>query len=257
MSTVRSDGPEGHADAIQAPGTDEALWRVWRGWDRLPEYRLPEAGRVVVVSAHPDDEVLGAGGTIARLVAAGLTVTVVSVTDGEGSHPGSAVLTPGQLAELRARELEEALAELGMAEAEIVRLRLPDTGVGDHEEKLARELAALLPGAALCLAPWTQDVHSDHEAAGRAASAASRAAGVPCALYPVWMWHWAEPGDSRVPWDRAARIVLPAAAQALKRAALSRFVTQIQPLGSAPEDTAVLPPEELTHHLRGWEVVFT
>ncbi|MET9929318.1 MULTISPECIES: PIG-L family deacetylase [unclassified Streptomyces] len=248
--------PEGHADPIQAPGTDEALWRAWHGWDRLPDHTLPEEGRVVVVAAHPDDEVLGVGGTIARLAAAGLAVTVVSVTDGEGSHPDSLVLSPAELAELRARELEEALAELGAAGAEIVRLRLPDTGVGEHEEALARELAVLMSGAALCLAPWTEDVHSDHEAAGRAALAASRATAVPCALYPVWMWHWAEPGDSRVPWERAARIVLPSVAQALKRAAVSRFVTQIQPLGPAPQDAAVLPPEELTHHLRGWEVVF-
>ncbi|WP_405505808.1 PIG-L family deacetylase [Streptomyces cyaneofuscatus] len=256
MSTVEGRSPEGHADAIQAPGTDEALWRAWHGWDRLPDYALPEEGRVVVVAAHPDDEVLGVGGTIARLVAAGLAVTVVSVTDGEGSHPDSLVLSPAELAELRARELEEALAELGAAGAEIVRLRLPDTGVGDHEDVLARELAALMSGAALCLAPWTEDVHGDHEAAGRAALAASRSAAVPCALYPVWMWHWAEPGDSRVPWERAARIVLPSAAQALKRAAVSRFVTQIRPLGPAPQDAAVLPPDELTHHLRGWEVVF-
>lgn len=247
----------GHADALQAPGTDEALWRVWRGWDRLPEYTLPEAGRVVVVAAHPDDEVLGVGGTLARLAAAGLTVTVVSVTDGEGSHPGSVALTPTHLADLRSRELRDALAELGASRAEIVRLRLPDTAVSDHEDRLAEELTALMSGAVLCLAPWTGDVHTDHEAAGRAALAASRAAAVPCALYPVWMWHWAGPGDSRVPWDRAARIVLPAATQGLKRAAVSRFATQIRPVGPAPEDAAVLSPEELTHHLRGWEVVFT
>ncbi|MFD4543001.1 PIG-L deacetylase family protein [Streptomyces bauhiniae] len=247
---------EGYADPIQAPGTDEREWRAWDGWDRMPEYALPTAGRVVVVAAHPDDEVLGVGGTLARLAAAGVALTVVSVTDGEGSHPGSTRLTPDRLAELRAAELCDALAELGARQAEVVRLRLPDTGVARHEDRLATELAALLPDAALCLAPWTGDVHGDHEAAGRAALAASRAVSVPCSLYPVWLWHWARPGDPRVPWGGAARIALPPEAQARKRAAVDRFVTQIRPLGDAPEDAAVLPPDELAHHLRGWEVVF-
>ncbi|MER8016894.1 PIG-L deacetylase family protein [Streptomyces griseoluteus] len=247
---------EGYADPIQAPGTDEREWRAWDGWDRMPDCALPTQGRVVVVAAHPDDEVLGAGGTLARLAATGVALTVVSVTDGEGSHPGSTRVTPDRLAELRAGELRDALRELGAEQAEIVRLRLPDTGVARHEERLAGELAALLRGAALCLAPWTQDAHGDHEAAGRAALAACRAVSVPCRLYPVWLWHWARPGDPRVPWAQAARIALPPGAQARKRAAVDRFVTQIRPLGDAPQDAAVLPPDEVAHHLRAWEVVF-
>ncbi|MFF7381644.1 PIG-L family deacetylase [Streptomyces griseoluteus] len=247
---------EGYADPIQAPGTEEREWRAWDGWDRMPDCALPTQGRVVVVAAHPDDEVLGAGGTLARLAATGVALTVVSVTDGEGSHPGSTRVPPDRLAELRAGELRDALRELGAGQAEIVRLRLPDTGVARHEERLAGELAALLRGAALCLAPWTQDAHGDHEAAGRAALAACRAVSVPCRLYPVWLWHWARPGDPRVPWEQAARIVLPPGVQARKRAAIDRFVTQIRPLGDAPQDAAVLPPDEVAHHLRAWEVVF-
>ncbi|MEU6056842.1 PIG-L family deacetylase [Streptomyces sp. NPDC047097] len=251
-------GPGGaaYADPIQAPGTDEAEWRGWEGWSRMERYALPEAGRVVVVAAHPDDEVLGVGGTLALLAAAGVELTVVSVTDGEGSHPGSTRYSPEQLAGVRARELRDALAELGADGAEIVRLGLPDTGVAAQEDRLAAALAEPLAGAALCLAPWTGDVHGDHEAAGRAALAAARAAAVPCRLYPVWLWHWARPGDPRVPWERAARVALPPRAVARKRAAVDRFASQIHPLGPGPENAAVLPPQELAHHLREWEVVF-
>ena len=258
MKAARGTGSgEGqYADPIQAPGTDEERWRTWAGWGRIPEYVLPAAGRVVAVAAHPDDEVLGVGGALARLAAAGLDVTVVSVTDGEGSHPGSTRLTPERLADVRAGELREALRKLGADGARIKRLRLPDTRVAEHEERLTARLADLLAGAVLCLAPWTGDVHSDHEAAGRAALAASRRASVPCRLYPVWLWHWAEPGDPRVPWERASTIVLPAAVQARKAAAVYCFASQIRPLGPASQDAAVLPPRELAHHLRGWEVVF-
>lgn len=44
--------------------------------------------RVLVVAAHPDDEVLGCGGTIARHVMEGDLVEVLIMADGAGSRPG-------------------------------------------------------------------------------------------------------------------------------------------------------------------------
>ncbi|GAA2298958.1 PIG-L family deacetylase [Streptomyces kunmingensis] len=255
---IRTDRPAetGPANAIQAPGTDEAQWRDWSGWDAMPPALLPERGRVVVVAAHPDDEVLGFGGAMAVLAARGVRLTVVSITDGEGSHPDSRVVTPPALARLRARELRAALTELGAGQAEIIRLGVPDTGVADHEEQLVDALTPLARGADLVAAPWTGDVHSDHEAAGRAARTAALRSGTPLSLYPVWMWHWARPDDPRVPWRTARCVQLPPHVQALKQVAIDRFTTQIHPLGPGPEDAAVLPPEELAHHLRPTEVLF-
>jgi LmbE family N-acetylglucosaminyl deacetylase len=252
----RPDTAPVYADPIQAPGTDEREWQAWDGWDRLPDLRLPAAGRVVVAAAHPDDEVLGLGGTLARLAAAGLRVTVVSVTDGEGSHPGSTAVGPARLAALRAEELRAALAELGAPDAEVRRLRVPDTQVARHQQDVAAALRETFAGAALCLAPWTGDVHADHEAVGRAALVAAAQEHVRCLMYPVWTWHWARPGDPRVPWEAASAVRLDPAELARKRAAVGRFVTQIRPLGPGPADRAVLPPDELAHHLRPFEVVF-
>ncbi|MER0477888.1 PIG-L family deacetylase [Streptomyces sp. Edi2] len=254
MTTPGQEEPA--ADPIQARGTDESEWRNWAGWDALPEFTLPSTGRAVVVAAHPDDEVLGFGGSLSLLAAAGMDLTVVSVTDGERSHPHSRVETPESLARIRAKEARAALAELGAADAEIIRLHVPDTGVAAHEDRLRTRLAEVMAGAALCAAPWTGDIHADHEAAGRAALAASGAAGVPCLHYPVWMWHWARPDDPRVPWETAARILLPPTVLARKTSAISRFTSQISPLGPEPGDAAILPPEEIAHHLRAAEVVF-
>ncbi|WNI19028.1 PIG-L deacetylase family protein [Actinacidiphila sp. ITFR-21] len=245
-----------YANPIQAPGTDESHWRAWDGWEKLPVVRLPGSGRVVVVAAHPDDEVLGAGGVIAMLAEAGVSVTVVSVTDGERSHEAGRSVTPGRLADIRAAELRDALAELGAGEAAVVRLKVPDTEVAFHEDAVIADLGNLLRGARLCLAPWIGDIHGDHEAAGRSALAACREADVPCLMYPVWMWHWARPDDPRVPWSSARRILLTETARARKRTAAERFTSQIRPLGPDPEDAAVLPPGELAHHLRDIEVVF-
>src|SRR5664279_6339064 len=41
---------------------------------------------VLVVVAHPDDEVLGAGGTLARLAAGGAKVHIVFLADGVGAR---------------------------------------------------------------------------------------------------------------------------------------------------------------------------
>ncbi|WP_327287927.1 PIG-L deacetylase family protein [Streptomyces sp. NBC_01198] len=254
--TEETRRPPSYANPIQAPGTDEGRWLAWDGIGKLPEAELPHRGRVVVVAAHPDDEVLGAGGMVARFAAAGVAVTVVSITDGERSHPESGALTSSDLARRRASELRAALAALGANSADIVRLKVPDTEVAFHEDTVATALSDVLRGAELCLAPWIGDLHGDHEAAGRAALTAAREAEVRCLMYPVWMWHWARPDDPRIPWSSALRVDLTPAEAAAKRSAAQRFVSQIEPLGPEPQDAAILPPEELAHHLRDAEVVF-
>lgn len=182
-------------NAIEQPGTDEADWRAWAGLHRLPVADLTGWARVLVLAAHPDDEVLGVGGTMALLAAAGTRLRLVSVTDGEASHPGHP--DPAALATRRAAETASALRVLGAQASEVIRLGFPDTRVAAREDDLAARLRDLASDCDAVLAPWDQDVHADHEAVGRAARRAS-----PLTVwYPVWTWHWARPGDPRVPWS--------------------------------------------------------
>jgi LmbE family N-acetylglucosaminyl deacetylase len=242
-------------NAIQAPGTPEDRWAAWSAPAGFPVMDLSGLRRVLVVAAHPDDEVLGLGGTIVRLAAAGAHLRLAAVTDGEASHPHSTSPTARNLVQVRTAETRAALAALGAKDTDIVRLRLPDTAVARHEAELSERLTELSDGFDAIAAPWSGDVHADHEAAGRAALAAGAAHRIPVLQYPVWTWHWATPEDPRVPWHRAARIPLTPQDLARKRTALDCFASQLRPLGPDPADAAVLPPAELAHFLRDYETV--
>ena len=77
---------------------------------------------LMTVHAHPDDETIGTGGTMAKAVAAGHRVVLVTCTRGEMGE----IVVPEmdtaenhrRLGELRAVELERAMAALGVPEWE-------------------------------------------------------------------------------------------------------------------------------------------
>ena len=76
--------------------------------------------RVLVLAAHPDDEVLGMGGTIALHAARGDEMRIVCVTDGSSTqYPGDT-----DLRERKSDEAKRAAAELGVED--YVHLALPD-----------------------------------------------------------------------------------------------------------------------------------
>ena len=72
---------------------------------------------VVFLHAHPDDECLTTGGTIARLAAEGHRVVLVTATDGALGECPEGLLAEGEtLAERRAEEVRASAEVLGVAE---------------------------------------------------------------------------------------------------------------------------------------------
>lgn len=109
------------------------------------------------------------------------------------------------------------------------------------------------PAGRWCAATWRGDGHPDHEAVGRAAAAAAARTGAVLVEYPVWMWHWARPGDPAVPWSRARRISLTDRALESKSAAVQCFPSQTRP---TQDGYTVLPPTVVARALAVGEVVF-
>jgi LmbE family N-acetylglucosaminyl deacetylase len=231
---------------IDRPGTAEESWDAWAGLTYLPVAEPLGWSSAVIVAAHPDDEILGVGGTMSMLAAAGVRLRLIAVTDGEASHPE---LDPETVARARTTESAAARDVLGVQDIEVFRLRLPDTGLTACEDELAARLRELCAGFAVCLAPWEADAHADHEAVGRAA----RRTGRHVLSYPIWMWHWAKPADRRVPWPRARRIPLPADVAALKADAIQAFASQLTDRAGAAGP--VLPPGIVAHFTRPQEVL--
>jgi LmbE family N-acetylglucosaminyl deacetylase len=241
------------SEPIVGSGTPEAMWESWELLQGLPALEL-DCAAALVVAPHPDDEVLGAGGTLVELRTRGSLISVLALTDGEASHP-NATVEPSELGRLRVAETRYAILEL-LDSCPIDRLELPDGRLAHHEEAICAELVARLGVGTWCIAPLLRDGHPDHEAAARAAAHACQISGARLVEYPIWMWHWSVPGDPRVPWSRARRVPLNPDARRRKQRAIGAFTSQIAPLSDDRGSEAILPPEILERFRRPTEVLF-
>jgi LmbE family N-acetylglucosaminyl deacetylase len=139
---------------------------------------------VLVLAAHPDDEVIGAGGLLAWHGLQGHPVTVVHVTDGASGDP---LAKTGDIRAIRRREGEEALRRLRITAPR--RFDLPDGFVPEHLSELAVLLRALFAEIkpATLYSFWFGEAHRDHRAVGAAVVMAADAlpADCRCLLYGV------------------------------------------------------------------------
>ncbi|MEM7203376.1 MAG: PIG-L family deacetylase [Planctomycetota bacterium] len=127
---------------------------------------------VLVVVAHPDDEVIGCGAMMAWHRRSGHPVTVVHVTDGAAGDPEGKF---GDITEVRRREGRAALAALGVDDVRT--LGLPDGGVAEAAGRLDGDLrtlfAALQPATLYSF--FYAESHRDHRAVARAVAGAADA----------------------------------------------------------------------------------
>lgn len=167
---------------------------------------------VLAVAAHPDDAEVGCGGVLIQAAGAGLRVGVADLTAGERATRGS----PRR----RSAERDRATEIMGLVAR--LELGLPDGGLGadpGHRDAVISLIREVRP--AMVLAPYPEDRHPDHAAAGKLVREGSFMAGVarvgegephrPDRLYHYMVNHPFTPSfvvDVSAVWERKMEAVL-------------------------------------------------
>jgi LmbE family N-acetylglucosaminyl deacetylase len=134
--------------------------------------------RLLAVLAHPDDESLGFGGTLARYAAEGVETYLVTATRGERGRFGSRGTghDPAEVGRVREAELREAAAVLGIRNVSI--LNYPDGGLDKVEaataiRAVASHVRRIQPDVVVTFGPEGAYGHPDHIAISQFTTAAA------------------------------------------------------------------------------------
>jgi LmbE family N-acetylglucosaminyl deacetylase len=124
---------------------------------------------VLIIAPHPDDEVLGCGGTIARYVEEGHRVSLCIITT---------TYSPDWNEEFRARRLHEincAARILGISS--VYKLDLPTVRLDTiPQAEINKKLSEVIrkTGADVIYIPWHGDINTDHRIASECSLVAAR-----------------------------------------------------------------------------------
>jgi LmbE family N-acetylglucosaminyl deacetylase len=127
--------------------------------------------KLLAVFAHPDDESLGVGGTLAKYAAEGVEVSLVTATRGQSGrykeHPRGSAGHPGPdaLGRLREAELRAAAAILGVRDLTILDYLDGSLDRADPREAIGRIVAhvrRLRPDVVITFGPEGAYGHPDH-----------------------------------------------------------------------------------------------
>ena len=145
---------------------------------------VPSFRRALVLAPHPDDEVIGCGGTIALLSAAGCRVSVTFASDGSDLRIPN--VTSEEVGQRRRSEAVAACAALDALVPEF--LGFPDGALLTVSDSLTDALSATVRSVRPegIFVPWPLDGHDDHRALPAALAAASVPADTEIWSYEVW-----------------------------------------------------------------------
>ncbi len=163
----------------------------------LPRMPIQDTGllsgdaKVLVITAHPDDEAYYIGGTLYALKKAKARMKLVTLTNGDKGY--YLFSDTSGTAKIRQQELEESVKQVG-AQVEFFNFKDGRLPVNDKTiDRVSTEIEAYRPTHILCFdADYPPRIsHGDHRAAGEIAEEAAKRAN-----YKGWMLHFATFGPN-------------------------------------------------------------
>lgn len=128
---------------------------------------MGSALRLLGVFAHPDDESLGFGGTLAKYAAEGAETFLLTATRGESGRYGLGDVHPGPdaLGVIREEELRAAARELGVREVEVLGYGdkvLDRADPAEAVSRIAAHMRRVRPHVVITFGPEGGYGHPDH-----------------------------------------------------------------------------------------------
>lgn len=158
---------------------------------------MGELGTMLGVWAHPDDETYLTAGLMARSVADGDRVVIVTATKGEGGSWDEKRWPSETMGEVRAAELEESLRILGVKEHHwlgYIDATCHEVPLEEGAAKIQAFIEDVRPDSVLTFGPDGMTGHKDHQAVCAWTTEAFRRSAKPGAKlhYAVASREWAE-----------------------------------------------------------------
>lgn len=196
---------------------------------KTPSLQISNWTKSVIIVPHPDDEVFGCGGLIARLVAKGQTPHVIVLTGGGGSHRGCCSTSETDIISARQKLTHKAILALGLPELHLHELGFTDGHIseGNPEEKKKLETIISKIKPNVILVPHHGEGWPDHLAA--------RVFGIELAgddtevyEYCVWMWYYRQ---KHLDWKNAFVVNMTEAEHQKKLKAIRTYHSALAPCG--------------------------
>jgi len=131
--------------------------------------------KIVIFAPHPDDELVGAGGSILKWMDEGNHVEIIYISDGRAAYTferrmGRLIetektqISEDDLAGIRMKEIDKVIEFLEIPKENVHKFKIPDQEVMDFQETGIEMCKPIINDAERIVAPSNNNAHKDHQA---------------------------------------------------------------------------------------------
>lgn len=131
--------------------------------------------KIVIFAPHPDDELIGAGGSLLKWKDEGNEVHIIYLSDGRAAYTYERAnenlietektkISENELAQIRMREVDKITEFLDIPSQNVHKFKFPDQKVGENKEAAVNLSKSIIRDADRLVIPSNHNPHVDHQA---------------------------------------------------------------------------------------------